>query len=88
MIRSSTWYLLPLCVSLAVVGCGSQPKTSTSAGSAGSGSADLTEYQRDSLLSTSTIPGAPGVGAARAERPLGRSSRRPGALCPWITPSP
>jgi hypothetical protein len=64
MIRSSTWYLLPLCVSLAVVGCGSQPKTSTSAGSAGSGSADLTEYQRDSLLSTSTIPGAPGVGAA------------------------
>ena len=62
MIRQSTWHVLSLLITLALAGCGSQPKSSGSA--ADSGSAELTQYQRDSMLSTSRIPGAAGVGAA------------------------
>lgn len=64
MIRQSYWQVLPLLLTVALAGCGREPRTSTSTGSGGSGNADLTEYQRDSMLSTSTIPGARGVGAA------------------------
>ena len=60
MIRRPTWQILPLLLTLAGAGCsGSQSKSSSS------GSSDtLTRRQRDSMLSTSTIPGARGVGAA------------------------
>ena len=62
MIRRATWQFLPLLLTLALAGwgCGgSQSKSSSSASSD-----TLTELQRDSMLSTSTIPGARGVGAA------------------------
>jgi hypothetical protein len=64
MTQGSTWQVLALLSTLALAACGGQSKESGSDHSAGAGSAELTEYQRDSMLSTSTIPGARGVGAA------------------------
>ena len=64
MMRASHRQYLPLLLTLALAACGGQDKGSSSDRSAGSGSAELTEYQRDSMLSTSTIPGARGVGGA------------------------
>jgi len=68
-----------LLVTLAVAACGgSQSKTSRS------GSSDtLTEYQRDSMLSTSRIPGAAGVGAAmRAADATSRGIRAADSVSP------
>ena len=63
MIRRPTWQVLPLLLTLAWAGCsGSQSKNASSGGPGSSDS--MTELQRDSMLSTSTIPGARGVGAA------------------------
>jgi len=58
MIQHRKWYLLAL--PLALAACpGSESKN------ASSGTTDtLTQRQRDSILATSRIPGAPGVGAA------------------------
>ena len=63
-IRRSHRQYLPLLLALALAACGGRDKGSSSDHSGGSGSAELTEYQRDSMLSTSTIPGARGVGGA------------------------
>jgi hypothetical protein len=55
MISRATWQVLPLLLTLALVGCGdSQSKRSDT----------LTQRERDSILAASRIPGAPGVGAA------------------------
>ena len=62
MIERWKWNILPLLVTLALAGCGGKSKAS-SAGNAGSADT-VTERQQDSVLSTSTIPGARGVGAA------------------------
>ena len=81
MIRRSIWHVLPLLMTLALAACGSQSKSA--GGSANSGSADLTEYQRDSMLSTSTIPGARGVGAAmRAADATSRGIRGADSVSP------
>ena len=60
MIRRAKWRVLPLLSTLALAGCGGSQSKSASSGSADT----LTERQRDSMLSTSRIPGARGVGAA------------------------
>jgi len=62
MIQRAKWQVLPLLLTLvwAGWGCGGSQSKSASAG----GSDTLTRRQRDSMLSTSKIPGARGVGAA------------------------
>jgi hypothetical protein len=81
MMRQSTWYVLTLVATFALAGCGSQSKSSGSAAS--SGSAELTQYQRDSMLSTSRIPGAAGVGAAmRAADATSRGIRSADSVSP------
>jgi len=82
MIRRPVWQVLPLLLTLAGAGCGG--KDSKSAGSGGAGSTDtMTELQRDSMLSTSTIPGARGVGAAmRAADATSRGIRGADSVSP------
>ena len=81
MIRPSTWHVLTLLVAFVLAGCGSEPKSSGS--DASSGSAELTEYQRDSMLSTSRSPGAAGVGAAmRAADATSRGIRAADSVSP------
>jgi hypothetical protein len=63
MIRYAKWAALPLLVALVVTGCPKEDQSRSAR--SGTGTSDtLTDYQRDSMLSTSTIPGARGVGAA------------------------
>jgi hypothetical protein len=62
MILRAKWHILSLLLTLAWAGCGGSQSQSKTASSASSDT--LTELQRDSILSTSTIPGARGVGAA------------------------
>jgi hypothetical protein len=83
MIRRSTWHVLPLLLTLVLAGCGgSQSKSSSSAGYAGSADT-MTELQRDSMLSRSTIPGARGVGAAmRAADATSRGIRSADTVSP------
>ena len=60
MISRATWPMLPLLLTLALTACGASQSKSSSEGS----SDTLTQFQRDSILAQSRIPGARGVGAA------------------------
>jgi hypothetical protein len=81
MIRRPTWNVLPLLVTLALAACGSQSKGSSS-GSASSADT-MTEWQRDSMLSTSRIPGVQGVGVAmRAADATSRGIRAADSVAP------
>jgi hypothetical protein len=79
MISRATWHILPLLSILVLAGCGgSQSKTSSSVSSD-----TMTELQRDSMLSQSTIPGARGVGAAmRAADATSRGIRSADSVSP------
>jgi hypothetical protein len=81
MIRRATWHVLPLLLTLAFAACGGGHSQSKASGSASSDT--LTELQRDSMLSTSTIPGARGVGAAmRAADATSRGIRATDSVSP------
>jgi hypothetical protein len=74
------WSTLSLIVSLALTACGKsgEPKSSS-----GGTTEELTQYQRDSMLSTSRIPGAAGVGAAmRAADATSRGIRAADTVSP------
>lgn len=79
MISRATWHILPLLSILVLAGCGgSQSKSSSSVSSD-----TMTELQRDSILSQSTIPGARGVGAAmRAADATSRGIRSADSVSP------
>ena len=78
MISRATWTMLPLLLTLAL-GCGASQSKSSSAGS----SDTLTEFQRDSILAQSRIPGARGVGAAmRAADATSRGIRSADSVSP------
>jgi hypothetical protein len=82
MIRRLTGQVLPLLLTLAWAGCGGSESKSSSSGSAGRADT-MTELQRDSMLSTSTIPGARGVGAAmRAADATSRGIRGADSVSP------
>ena len=82
MIRRAQRHVLPLLVTLALAACGGSQSKSSSSGSAGN-TDTLTEYQRDSMLSTSRIPGAAGVGAAmRAADATSRGIRAADSVSP------
>jgi hypothetical protein len=79
MIRRAKGHVLPLLLTLAWAGCGGSQSKSSSSGS----SDTLTELQRDSMLSRSTIPGARGVGAAmRAADATSRGIRAGDSVSP------
>ena len=78
MISRATWPMLPLLLTLAL-GCGASQSKSSSAGS----SDTLTEFQRDSILAQSRIPGARGVSAAmRAADATSRGIRSADSVSP------
>jgi hypothetical protein len=62
MTRLATWYAFALLVAGGAVACAKEEPSAKSMRM--SATDTLTDYQRDSMLSTSTIPGARGVGAA------------------------
>ena len=79
MISRATWAILPLLLTLSLAGCGAGQSKSSSAGS----SDTLTQFQRDSILAQSRIPGARGVGAAmRAADATNRGIRSADSVSP------